>query len=135
VGRHVVLDKLKVHKFAGVRGAIETAGARIVYFPPYPLDFNTIEQAFAKLKALLPPAAARTAPTSAKPSETLSPPLAQPNAETTSQPKDTTLATQSGRRQLLQTAPSFKASSGCPLSICSSNDTLSTCYDHEVGSR
>ena len=40
--------------------AIEAAGARLRYLPPYSPDFNPIENAFAKLKALLRKAAART---------------------------------------------------------------------------
>ena len=43
-----------------VRQAIAAAGASILYLPPYSLDFNPIEQLFAKLKALLRKAAART---------------------------------------------------------------------------
>ena len=39
---------------------IEATGARLLYLPPYSPDFNPIEQAFAKLKALLRKAAART---------------------------------------------------------------------------
>jgi transposase len=46
----------------GVREAIKAAGARLLYLPPYSPDFNPIEQAFAKLKALLRKAAARTVP-------------------------------------------------------------------------
>ena len=38
---------------AGVRDAIETAGARLLHLPPYSPDFNPIENAFSKLKALL----------------------------------------------------------------------------------
>jgi transposase len=34
-----------------VRAAIEQAGARLRFLPPYSPDFNPIEQAFAKLKA------------------------------------------------------------------------------------
>ena len=36
------------HKVAGVRKAIEGAGARLIYLPPYSPDLNPIEQAFAK---------------------------------------------------------------------------------------
>ena len=36
-----------------MREAIEAAGARLLYLPPYSPDFNPIEQLFAKLKALL----------------------------------------------------------------------------------
>jgi transposase len=59
-GDTVVLDNLGAHKVAGVREAIEAAGASILYLPPYSPDFNPIEQAFAKLKALLRSAGART---------------------------------------------------------------------------
>jgi transposase len=59
-GDIVVLDNLGAHKVAGVREAIEAVGARLLYLPPYSPDFNPIERAFAKLKALLRSAAART---------------------------------------------------------------------------
>jgi transposase len=39
---------------------IEAAGARLMFLPPYSPDFNPIEMAFAKLKALLRKAAVRT---------------------------------------------------------------------------
>ena len=45
---------------ADVRRAIEAAGAKLRYLPPYSPDFNPIENAFAKLKAFLRKAAART---------------------------------------------------------------------------
>lgn len=41
------------HKGVGVRSAIEAAGATLLYLPPYSPDFNPIEKAFSKLKALL----------------------------------------------------------------------------------
>lgn len=53
---------MPAHKVAGVQAAIEAAGARLLYFPSYSPDFNPIEQAFAKLKALLRSTAARTIP-------------------------------------------------------------------------
>ena len=59
-GDIVVLDNLPAHKVTGVRQAIEAAGARLLYLPPYSPDFNPIEMAFSKLKALLRKAAART---------------------------------------------------------------------------
>ena len=52
-GDVVVLDNLAVHKQPEVRVAIERAGARLRFLPPYSSDFNPIEQAFAKLKAFL----------------------------------------------------------------------------------
>ena len=59
-GDVVVLDNLVVHKQPEVRAAIEAAGARIRFLPPYSPDFNPIEQAFAKLKAFLRAARPRT---------------------------------------------------------------------------
>jgi transposase len=59
-GDVVVMDNLGSHKGAGVRAAIEAAGASLLYLPPYSPDFNPIENAFAKLKALLRKAAKRT---------------------------------------------------------------------------
>jgi transposase len=59
-GDIVVMDNLPAHKVAGVRNAIEEAGASLLLLPPYSPDFNPIEMAFAKLKALLRKAAART---------------------------------------------------------------------------
>ena len=52
-GDVVVLDNLAVHKQPEVRTAIEQAGARVRFLPPYSPDFNPIELAFAKLKAFL----------------------------------------------------------------------------------
>ena len=54
------MDNLSSHKVAGVREAIEAAGAELRYLPAYSPDFNPIEQLFAKIKALLRKAAART---------------------------------------------------------------------------
>jgi transposase len=59
-GDTVILDNLGAHKVTGVREAIEAVGARLLYLPAYSPDFNPIELAFAKLKALLRSAAART---------------------------------------------------------------------------
>ena len=59
-GDVVVLDNLSSHKRAGVRAAIEAAGWRLLYRPPYSPDLNPIERAFAKLKALLRKAGKRT---------------------------------------------------------------------------
>jgi transposase len=59
-GDVVVMDNLAVHKRAGVATALEAAGARALYLPPYSPDLNPIEQAFAKLKASLRQAGERT---------------------------------------------------------------------------
>lgn len=56
----VIMDNLPAHKVSGVKEAIEAAGAMRLFLPPYSSDFNPIEQAFAKLKAKLRKAAART---------------------------------------------------------------------------
>ncbi len=61
-GDTVILDNLPAHKVKGMQDAVEAAGARLLYLPAYSPDFNPIEQAFAKLKALLRSAAARTVP-------------------------------------------------------------------------
>lgn len=49
----VVMDNLSSHKAAGVREAIEAAGATLVYLPPYSPDFNPIEMVYSKLKWLV----------------------------------------------------------------------------------
>lgn len=59
-GDIVVMDNLGSHKGASVRAAIEAAGAKLLYLPPYSPDLNPIENAFSKLKALLRTAAERT---------------------------------------------------------------------------
>jgi len=59
-GDVVVMDNLPAHKGQHTRDTIEAAGANLLYLPPYSPDFNPIENAFAKLKALLRKAAART---------------------------------------------------------------------------
>lgn len=59
-GQVVSWDNLSVHKRARARSLIEAAGCTIVPTPRYSPDCNPIEQAFAKLKAALRPAEART---------------------------------------------------------------------------
>jgi transposase len=59
-GDIVVMDNLPAHKAEGVRAAIETAGASLCFLPPYSPDFNPIEMAFSKLKALMRAKAERT---------------------------------------------------------------------------
>ena len=54
------MDNLGSHKVSGIREAIEARGAIVRYLPPYSPDLNPIEQCFAKLKALLRKAAARS---------------------------------------------------------------------------
>ena len=59
-GDIVVMDHLSCHKVAGLQEAIESRQARLLDLPPYSPDLNPIEQAFAKLKALLRKAGERT---------------------------------------------------------------------------
>jgi transposase len=59
-GQVVVMDNLSAHKGQRVRELIEEQGCELLYLPPYSPDLNPIEEAFAKIKALLRRAAART---------------------------------------------------------------------------
>jgi len=59
-GDIVVADNLSSDKSDQVREAIEAAGATLRFLPPYSPDFNPIEKAFSKLKALLRRAAERS---------------------------------------------------------------------------
>ena len=52
-GDVVSMDNLPAHKPAGIRDAIERAGATLLFLPPYSPDFNPIEMAFSKIKAWL----------------------------------------------------------------------------------
>jgi transposase len=61
-GDVVILDNLPAHKSVAAREAIEATSAKMLFLPPYSPDFNPIENAFAKLKAILRKAAARTIP-------------------------------------------------------------------------
>lgn len=59
-GDVVVMDNLSPHKAPLIRQAIEAAGARLLYLPPYSPDFNPIENLWSKLKQFLRRVAART---------------------------------------------------------------------------
>ena len=59
-GDVVIMDNLSSHKRASVREAIEAVGARLLFLPPYSPDFNPIEKAFSRLKAMLRKAGERT---------------------------------------------------------------------------
>ena len=59
-GDVVLRDNLGGHKGKAVREAVEAVGAERRFLPPHSPDFNPIEDAFAKLKALLRKVAART---------------------------------------------------------------------------
>jgi transposase len=59
-GDIVIMDNLPAHKLVSIREAIEKTGAHLVFLPPYSPDFNPIEMAFSKIKALLKKIGART---------------------------------------------------------------------------
>ena len=59
-GDVVVMDNLSCHTQRAVRDALEAAGHRALYQPPYSPEFNPIELALSKLKRLLREAAERT---------------------------------------------------------------------------
>jgi transposase len=59
-GDVVILDNLPVHKSTKAEAALRARGAWMMFLPQYSPDLNPIEMAFAKLKAHLRKAAART---------------------------------------------------------------------------
>jgi len=59
-GEVVILDNLATHKICGAREAIEAAGARLLYLPPYSPPFNPIEPMWSKIKQILRRHAPRT---------------------------------------------------------------------------
>jgi transposase len=62
-GHIVIMDNLPAHRVPGVKETIEAVGARLLYLPKYSPEFNPIEQAFSKIKALLRKAAERSVET------------------------------------------------------------------------
>jgi len=54
------MDNLSSHKAERVREPIEERGCELLYLPPYSPDYNPLEEAFAKVKALLRRAAVRS---------------------------------------------------------------------------
>jgi len=59
-GDLVIMDNLATHKIEGIREALEAAGARLLYLPPYSPDFNPIENMQSKIKQILREQAPRT---------------------------------------------------------------------------
>ena len=78
-GDTVVMDNLSAHKVAGVREAIEAAGARLLYLPPYSPDLNPIEKAWSSSK----PCSAKPRPAAQKPCTKPSPNCSRPSARKT----------------------------------------------------
>ena len=59
-GHVVILDNLVVHESEKAAQCLKQRGAWFMFLPSYSPDFNPIEQAFAKIKAHLRKAEART---------------------------------------------------------------------------
>jgi transposase len=59
-GDTLILDNLSTHKIQNVSRLLSARDVEVRYLPPYSPDLNPIELAFAKLKAHLRHAAART---------------------------------------------------------------------------
>jgi hypothetical protein len=59
-GQIVKMDNLTAHKGERVKELIEERGCELLYLPPYSLEFNPIEEAFAKIKGILRKAGPRT---------------------------------------------------------------------------
>jgi transposase len=58
-GQVVILDNLGAHKGEKVKQLIESRAASVIFLPAYSPDFNPIEEAFSKIKAILKKMAAR----------------------------------------------------------------------------
>ncbi len=59
-GAIVVMDNLKAHHAESIRVAIESAGAKVKFLPPYSPDLSPIELCWSKLKQFLRSSEART---------------------------------------------------------------------------
>lgn len=59
-GSVVVMDNLAAHKTVEIRAAIEAAGSRVLFLPPYSPDLNPIEPAWSKTKTYLRAVGARS---------------------------------------------------------------------------
>jgi transposase len=58
-GDVVAMDNPSAHKINGIEEAIEAAGAKLVYLPPYSPDYSPIELCWSKFKEFLRTKAAR----------------------------------------------------------------------------
>lgn len=59
-GQVLVLDNLQAHKSPRIDELVQSVGAKVIRLPPYSPDFNPIEKAISKVKAMLRKLAART---------------------------------------------------------------------------
>ena len=58
----LILENLATHRSPKAAAILKAIGAWFLFLPPYSPDLNPIEMAFAKFKALIRKAAARTSP-------------------------------------------------------------------------
>lgn len=56
----LIMDNLPAHRSLRITQAVEGAGCKLVYLPPYSPDLNPIENMWSKVKASLRKTAART---------------------------------------------------------------------------
>ena len=59
-GQVVILDNYSIHTDSKIRDLIKAKECRLLFLPTYSPDFNPIENAFSKIKALLKKASATT---------------------------------------------------------------------------
>ncbi|WP_242051428.1 IS630 family transposase [Nostoc sp. FACHB-280] len=69
-GAYVIIDNCSIHKGAEIEKIIQSAGAKLIYLPPYSPDFSPIENCWSKIKNLLRSIGARSYPDLAKAIET-----------------------------------------------------------------
>lgn len=59
-GACVIMDNCSIHKGKEIKKAIEEAGAKLIFLPPYSPEFSPIENMWSKVKNKLKSLAART---------------------------------------------------------------------------
>lgn len=59
-GACVILDNCSIHLNMTIESLIQSAGATLIYLPPYSPDFSPIENCFSKIKSILRSLEART---------------------------------------------------------------------------
>lgn len=65
-GAYVVMDNCSIHKGKEIEALLQSAGAHLIYLPPYSPDFSPIENCWSKIKSLLRFIGARNYPDLAK---------------------------------------------------------------------
>jgi transposase len=61
-GAYVVIDNCSIHNDAEIERLIKSAGAHLIYLPPYSPDFSPIENCWSKIKSILRRIGARNHP-------------------------------------------------------------------------